>query len=58
MDRFDHIVVLMFESQSFDRILGWVPEADGRQGSEPWWDDIADVLRTGLVGSPIPGVHD
>ena len=34
MNRFDHVVVVMLENQSFDRILGWVPGADGRTGTD------------------------
>src|SRR5215475_15441060 len=27
----DHIVVVMMENRSFDHLLGWIPEADGKQ---------------------------
>src|SRR5213596_484370 len=27
----DHVVVLMMENRSFDHLLGWLPNADGRQ---------------------------
>src|SRR5260221_11691649 len=27
----DHIVVVMMENRSFDHLLGWLPNADGKQ---------------------------
>ena len=27
----DHVVILMLENRSFDHLLGWMPQADGRQ---------------------------
>jgi len=34
----DTIVVLMMENRSFDHYLGWMPEADGRQGGLSYVD--------------------
>jgi phospholipase C len=45
---FDHVVLLMMENRSFDHLLGWVPDAEGRQAGlqfpdltgklHPTWD--------------------
>jgi len=35
---FDHVVVLMMENRSFDHLLGWLPNADGRQAGLTYFD--------------------
>src|SRR4029453_11608390 len=32
----DHIVVVMMENRSFDHLLGWLPNANGRQLGLPY----------------------
>ena len=34
----EHIVVVMMENRSFDHLLGWLPNADGRQGGLTYLD--------------------
>ncbi len=34
----DHIVVVMMENRSFDHLLGWAPNADGRQAGQRFVD--------------------
>ncbi|MCU1252469.1 MAG: phospholipase, partial [Edaphobacter sp.] len=31
----DHVVVLMLENNSLDRMLGWMPGVDGVDGANP-----------------------
>jgi phospholipase C len=35
---FDHVVVVMMENRSFDHMLGWLPNADGRQAGLTYYD--------------------
>src|SRR5438093_9471611 len=34
----EHIVVVMMENRSFDHLLGWLPNADGRQAGLSYVD--------------------
>jgi len=34
----DHVIVVMMENRSFDRILGWLPGADGKQAGLSYTD--------------------
>jgi len=38
MSGIDHVVVVMMENRSFDHFLGWLPNADGRQGGLSYRD--------------------
>jgi phospholipase C len=40
----EHIVVVMMENRSFDHLLGWLPNADGRQKGL-WYPDSTGALR-------------
>ncbi len=42
----EHIVVLMMENRSFDHMLGWLDDADGRQRGLRFADDAGAVFRT------------
>ena len=44
----EHIVVVMMENRSFDHLLGWLPNADGRQGG------LAYVDRNGTAEATAP----
>jgi phospholipase C len=41
-----HIVVVMMENRSFDHLLGWLPNANGRQDGLQYTDDDGSVLST------------
>src|SRR6266446_5676971 len=41
----DHIVVVMMENRSFDHLLGWLPNADGKQAGLTYLD-AAGVAHT------------
>src|SRR5438874_6248708 len=55
----DHIVVVMMENRSFDHLLGWLPNADGRQAGLVY-EDAADIphethaLAPDYTGCPHP----
>ena len=34
----DHVIVVMMENRSFDHLLGWAPNADGRQSGQTFVD--------------------
>ncbi len=40
----EHIVVVMMENRSFDHLLGWLPNADGRQGGL-WYPDAGGAFH-------------
>ena len=42
----DHIVVLCMENRSFDRFLGWLPGATGKQGGLTYLDDAGQRHET------------
>ena len=42
----EHIVVVMMENRSFDHFLGWLPDADGRQGGLSYLDPAGQPHRT------------
>ncbi len=42
----EHIVVLMMENRSFDHFLGWLPNADGRQGGLTYTDKQGNSQAT------------
>ena len=55
----EHIVVVMMENRSFDHLLGWLPNADGRQAGLVY-EDAADIphathaLAPDYTGCPHP----
>jgi len=58
----DTFVVLMQENRSFDHYLGWMPEADGRQGGLTYKDKDGKKVKTHRLtpdfqgcGHPDPG---
>src|SRR5690348_2221780 len=34
----DHVIVVMMENRSFDHLLGWLPNADGKQSGLAYFD--------------------
>src|SRR4051794_39457178 len=42
----EHIVVVMMENRSFDRFLGWLPGADGKQVGLKYVDRAGTAHRT------------
>ena len=42
----EHIVVVMMENRSFDHFLGWLPNADGRQGGLTYLDRAGTAHET------------
>jgi phospholipase C len=42
----DHIVVVMMENRSFDHLLGWLPNAEGRQAGLRYPDENGVLQRT------------
>jgi phospholipase C len=48
----DHIVVVTMEDRSFDHLLGWLPNADGRQG------DLGYPDEQGTMHSTVPLTPD
>jgi phospholipase C len=42
----DHVVVVMMENRSFDHVLGWLPEADGRQSGLSYRDTSGRLVPT------------
>src|SRR5437773_8599654 len=55
----EHVVVVMMENRSFDHLLGWLPNADGRQAGLVY-EDAADIphathaLAPDYTGCPHP----
>src|SRR6201987_5178920 len=54
----EHVVVLMMENRSFDHLLGWIPNANGRQAGLTYLDNSgtahATYRLTDFVGYPHP----
>src|SRR5581483_219819 len=48
----DHVVVVMMENRSFDHLLGWLPQADGRQAGLTYTD------RNGVAHQTFPLAPD
>src|ERR1700747_2792422 len=44
----DHVVLVMMENRSFDHLLGWLPDANGRQSG---------LIYTDKAGVPHPTYH-
>jgi phospholipase C len=42
----DHVVVVMMENRSFDHLLGWLPNADGRQAGLTYYDRLGMAQDT------------
>src|SRR5579872_2233102 len=42
----EHVIVVMMENRSFDHFLGWLPNADGRQGGLSYPDPAGHPHRT------------
>ncbi len=42
----EHVIVVMMENRSFDHFLGWLPQADGRQGGLSYRDPEGVAHRT------------
>ena len=40
----EHVVVVMMENRSFDHLLGWLPNSDGRQR----WSRIIPISADGF----------
>ena len=51
----EHIVVVMMENRSFDHVLGWLPNADGRQQGLSYVDDDGTVLSTAPLAPDYQG---
>jgi phospholipase C len=51
----DHVVVVMMENRSFDHLLGWLPEADGRQRGLRYADAAGMFHRTHALASDFTG---
>ena len=43
---FDTVVVVMMENRSFDSVLGWLPDADGKQAGLQYADSNGDEQET------------
>src|ERR1700730_13387644 len=41
-----HVVLVMMENRSFDHFLGWLPNADGRQGGLTYLDGAGTAHET------------
>jgi phospholipase C len=48
----DHIVVVTMENRSFDHLLGWLPNADGRQSGLSYSDTTGNVHSTHWLAAP------
>lgn len=48
----DHVVVVMMENRSFDHYLGWLPDADGRQGGLVYSDPAGVAHETYHLQQP------
>ena len=46
----DHIVVVMMENRSFDHLLGWLPNADGKQAGLTYTDSAGTSFLTAPLG--------
>src|SRR5438132_90072 len=42
----DHVIVVMMENRSFDHLLGWLPQADGRQAGLAYPDTTGKSVPT------------
>jgi phospholipase C len=56
----EHLVVVMTENRSFDRFLGWLPDADGKQARLHYADSSGAShptypLAPNYTGCPSPG---
>ena len=52
---FDHVVLLMMENRSFDHLLGWLPDADGRQHGLKYPDLTGTLHPTWDLGDHYQG---
>ncbi|HVQ11074.1 MAG TPA: alkaline phosphatase family protein, partial [Methyloceanibacter sp.] len=52
---FDTVVVLMMENRSFDHLLGWLPEANGRQQGLSYLDKDGTAHETWPLGPDFQG---
>ena len=43
---FDHVIVVMMENRSFDHLLGWAPNADGKQAGLAYADNAGAEHQT------------
>lgn len=51
----DHVVVVMMENRSFDHLLGWLPNADGRQAGLAYRDADGMVHETHALAPDFTG---
>src|SRR5215831_11086428 len=51
----DHIVVVMMENRSFDHLLGWIPEADGKQAGLIYVDKSGRQRSTSALAPDYTG---
>jgi phospholipase C len=51
----EHVVVVMMENRSFDHLLGWLPNADGRQAGLAYADATGALRATHALASDYSG---
>src|SRR5213078_4021664 len=51
----DHVVVFMMENRSFDHLLGWFPNADGRQAGLTYLDAAGAPHQTHALAPDYTG---
>jgi phospholipase C len=51
----DHVVVVMMENRSFDHLLGWLKEADGRQAGLVYKDSQGTAFKTHRLAPDFQG---
>src|SRR2546430_16411726 len=51
----EHVVVVMMENRSFDHLLGWLPNADGRQAGLTYVDAAGFAHETHALAPDCTG---
>ena len=51
----EHVVVVMMENRSFDHLLGWLPNADGRQADLAYPDALGNTVPTAPLAPDFQG---
>jgi len=53
----DHVVVVMMENRSFDHLLGWLPNANGRQAGLTYLDSSGHAHATARLNYYVGCTH-